>query len=62
MQKFSDSFADRFNFDVWQGSYSSDGARQRSLSHRSQSIGMHRKSMDWFQYDSVLRHERAKRN
>ena len=33
---------------------------RRSLSYRNQSIDLLCKSMDWFLYDSVLRHERVK--
>ena len=33
---------------------------RRPLSYRNQSIDLQRKSMDWFLYDNVLRHERVK--
>ena len=32
---------------------------RRSLSYRNQSIDLQSKSMDWFLYDSDLRHERV---
>ena len=34
-------------------------SRWRSLSYRNQSIDLKTKSMDWFLYDKVLRHERV---
>ena len=35
---------------------------RRPLSYKNQSIDLRSKSMDWFLYDNVLRHERFKRN
>ena len=35
---------------------------RRPLSYRNQSIDLLRKSMDWFLYDNVLRHERVHKN
>ena len=34
-------------------------SRRRPLSYRNQSIDLLYKSMDWFQYDNGLRHERV---
>ena len=34
--------------------------RRRSLSYRNQSIDLQSKSVDWFLYDTDLRHERVK--
>ena len=53
-QKFPPVFSDEFgNLTLsW----------RRPLSYRNQSTGLRSKSMDWFLYDNVLRHERVNRN